>query len=69
MNNIMDGIIDYTKKEIERRLKKEAEKVVAGVIMDAMCSIRIEQHDPVDRLRTEIVFIFEKGKDNNAKPT
>ena len=60
--NVLDGIIDYTKEEIKKRIQKEAEKIVASVIMDVMNGIRVEQFERPDRFRTEIVFIFEKGK-------
>jgi RNase P/RNase MRP subunit p29 len=60
--NIMEGIMRYARQEIEVRIRNEAEKITAQVVLETMNKLRIEMHDPVDRLRTELVFRFEKEK-------
>lgn len=60
--NIIDGIVEYAKSKIKEELQKEAEKIVARVIMDIMGKIRIEQIERIDHMRTELVFIFEGEK-------
>jgi hypothetical protein len=58
--NIIEGIINYARNEIEERIKKESEKIVAEVVMETMRRVSIRQVNAADRLTTELIFKFEK---------
>jgi len=61
--DILTGIIEYAKKEIELRIDRAAKKIVGEVITDVMGRLRFETYNRPEHLRTEVVFMFNNKED------
>jgi hypothetical protein len=62
-NDIFQGIIRYTKQEIQTRIEQESKKIIGEVIALVMSRLKFEVFKHPQDLRTEICFIFNDKDD------
>lgn len=63
-NDIMEGVINYARKEIKERIEVESKKIVGEVITNVMNRLRVQQVHRDDIMRTDIIFVFEMEEEN-----
>ncbi|MCE5212646.1 MAG: hypothetical protein LLG40_13980 [Deltaproteobacteria bacterium] len=57
---VIKGIIDFARREIERRIKKESERIVGEVIAETMNNLQVEMIENKFEYKTDLIFKFKK---------
>lgn len=60
--DILKGVIEYARKEIQSRIEQESKKITGEVITEIMGKLKFQTFNNFSKNRTEIIFIFDDGK-------
>ncbi len=66
MDNILNGLINYAKDQIELQLRHAAEEITARVLADTMCRLNVKIQNHPESFATSIEFHFTKKENTHA---